>query len=106
MEGADSGKQLERAETWLKKHPNQPELLLTLGRLCLRNQLWGKAQSYLEASLGVAASAETCQVLGSLLEQLGENKTALEHYRQGLEQAVGQDSCTRVNIEQVERQKA
>lgn len=100
VEGADSVKQLEHAEAWLKKYPKQAELLLTLGRLCLHNQLWGKARSYLEASYGVDATAETCLVLGSLLEQLGENEAAQQHYRRGLEQATG--ICPRIKIEQAD----
>ena len=44
---------IERAEAWLKAHPQDAALLLTLGRLCVRQALWGKAQSYIEASLAL-----------------------------------------------------
>ena len=72
VRGRDPGKQLQAAEGWLKEHPNDPGLLLTLGRLCLINKLWGKAREYLEASLSFQRSAETCAELGRLLAQLGE----------------------------------
>ena len=38
-------KQLKLSERWLENHHNQPTLLLTLARLCVRCQLWGKARS-------------------------------------------------------------
>src|SRR3569833_376460 len=51
--------QLAFAERWLKHHPQNPVLLLTLGRLCVRTQKWGKGRSYLEASIGVDPQPET-----------------------------------------------
>ena len=46
-------RRIERAESWLKQHPGDAALLLTLGRLCADRALWGKAQSYLDASLAI-----------------------------------------------------
>lgn len=82
--GADSAKQLARAELWLEKHENNALLLLALGRLCLRTRLWGKARRYLEASVMVAPHPETYHTLAQLLERLGEQEKALEYYRKGL----------------------
>jgi len=76
--------QLSRAENWLKQHEKDPDLLLALGQLSIRNSLWGKAQQYLEASLGQAPQAETYKVLGDLLKQMGELEQAAENYRKGL----------------------
>src|SRR5690606_30017988 len=39
-------KQLERAEAWHQERQRDARLLLALGRLSLRNQLWGKARDY------------------------------------------------------------
>jgi HemY protein len=89
VEGEDSAKQLAAAESWLKKRPENPVLLLTLGRLSLRNQLWGKARSYLEASIGAIPSAEAYRELAQLLERLGEKEAAMEYYRAGLELTSG-----------------
>src|SRR5882672_10552419 len=52
-EGGDTVKRIERGEAWLRQHPSDAVLLLTLGRLCADRGLWGKAQSYLEASLAI-----------------------------------------------------
>lgn len=66
-------------------------LLLALGRLSLRNRLWGKARSYLEASIGASPRSAAYGELGRLLEQLGEQEAAREHYRKGLELLVPVD---------------
>lgn len=71
-EGRDPARQLATAESWLKAHPEHPGLLLCLGRLALRNQLWGKARDYFEHSLRLERSAETYGELARLLTRLGE----------------------------------
>lgn len=76
--------QLTRAEVWLKQYNNQAMLLLTLGRLCMRCQLWGKARHYFEGSLKLEAQVDTYAEYGKLLEHLGENSAALQCYRQGV----------------------
>ena len=94
--GADATEQLGRAEGWLASHGNDPVLLLTLGRLCMRHRLWGKARTYLEGSLNLAAQPETYQTLGSLHEQLGEQSAALDYYRRGLQATLnGAESTVR-----------
>jgi len=80
--------QLKYAERWVEKHPYSPNLLLTLGRLALRNQLWGRARSYLESSLGSNATVDSYNELAHLLERLGERDKALELYRKCAELAA------------------
>jgi len=84
----DPSKQLTVAEQWLKLHPENPLLLQILGRLSLRAKLWGKAKSYLEASIELAPSTEAYQELANLLETLGEEDKAIECYRRGLKAGV------------------
>ncbi len=85
----DAKKQLAHAENWQKNYGGQAMLLLTLGRLCQRNQLWGKARAYFEESLRLEATPETYIEYGKLLEQLGETTAALQKYREGLVKACG-----------------
>lgn len=80
----DPDKQLASAEGWLKGHESNPVLLLTLGRLCVRNKLWGKARSYLEASINIQPRSDSYKELGQLLEQLNEADNAAEYFRKGL----------------------
>ncbi len=58
VEGIDATKQLRRAETWLKSHGEDADLLLTAARLCLKNELWGKARSYLETVISIRPTPE------------------------------------------------
>ena len=69
---SDVLKQIERAEIWLKRHKDDAALLLTLGKLCTYQQLWGKAKTYLDASIGIAPSAAAYTALGQLAEKLGD----------------------------------
>lgn len=82
--GADPARQLASAEAWLKAHPDNATLLLALGRLSMRCELWGKARDYLEASLRSAGRPETCAELGHLLARLGEAERSNRLFMQGL----------------------
>ncbi|WP_339525262.1 heme biosynthesis HemY N-terminal domain-containing protein [Pseudomonas sp. EA_35y_Pfl2_R111] len=84
LHGRDPGKQLQAAEGWLKQHPQDAGLLLTLGRLCMHSQLWGKAKDYLESSLAFQRHPETCAELARLLAQLGELERSNSLYQEGL----------------------
>lgn len=84
IEGKDPLKQLKRAESWLSTHPDDPDLLLTAARLCLKNELWGKARSYLETVIALRPSPEAYQEFGRLLNRLGEGDAAADAYRAGL----------------------
>ncbi len=85
VHSSELAKQLKTAEKWATTHPDDPELLLTLARLSMANELWGKARSYLETCIANDGPAEAYQELGKLLEQLEEPENALTYYRQGLE---------------------
>lgn len=82
--GKDVLKQIERAENWLKRHPEDAALLETLGKLCTKQELWGKAQSYLEASLSIEPSVEAHLALAQLLEKIGRGDEAGQHYRESM----------------------
>ncbi len=77
-------KQLSFAESLLPDHFQDPALLLTVGRLCAQNQLWGKARDYLERSLFLAPNPETYAELGQLMDQLGQHQKRDEYYKKGL----------------------
>ena len=56
-------------------------MLLVLGRLCQDKQLWGKAQSYFEASLSLNASRTAHIALAQLLDRLEQTELANKNYR-------------------------
>jgi HemY protein len=85
---ADATRQLEQAEGWLAEHNQDPVLLYVLGVLCQRQQLWGKAQTYLEASLALENSYATHVALGELLARLGRTSEANAHLSAALKLAL------------------
>lgn len=76
---------IAHCERWLHEHPQDALLLLALGRLCVQQQLWGKAQSYFEASLAVAASCAAHVELARLYDRLERLDEANRHYRAAAE---------------------
>lgn len=85
--GDDPLVQIEQAEEWLKLHPRDAGLLLALGKLCLRQALWGKAQIYLEASVSLAPSRAAYTALGQLAEKLHKPDEAFTYYQKAMEAA-------------------
>jgi HemY protein len=78
-------KRIERAEHWLLERERDAQLLATLGRLCAQAELWGKAQSFLEASLSFEESRSAHLELARLEERLGQTSAAQRHYRRAAE---------------------
>ena len=72
-------RQLIIAESWIQGRPGNASLLVTLGRLAMRNELWGKAREYFDTSIEVAPQAEAHGELARLLKCLGEEQLADEH---------------------------
>lgn len=85
IDGSNPASQLTVAENWLKIKSSNPALLLMLARLSLKARLWGKARSYLEASIEIQPTISAYHELGNLLEQMGETEKAREYYRLGLD---------------------
>jgi HemY protein len=80
---------IQKAEAWRKDRPEDGDLLFALGRLCLKQQLWGKAQSFLEAALKSANASgneplkiRSHRALARLHEELGDAGKAATHYRE------------------------
>ena len=84
VKAEDAHKQLEVAKNWLKKHPESAALKLTLGRLAMRNEQWGKAVDYMEESLVLEKRPETYTELTRVLQHLGDNKRSLSVMQDGL----------------------
>ena len=79
---------LGRAEVWLATHPDDPQLLQTLGRLSYRPELWGKAREYLEASVARQPTALGHRLLADAYDKLGESDLARRARAQGLDLAT------------------
>ena len=72
---------IARAENWLRQYPDEAALLLALGRMCMKQRLWGKAQSYLETSLALEETRDAHLALADLCDQLEQSDEANRHFR-------------------------
>lgn len=81
--------QIEQAEKWLAQHSQDAGLLLALGKLCLHQKLWGKAQNYLDASNSIAPSHAAYTALAQLAERLGRSAEAFRYRQQAMALVTG-----------------
>ncbi|HMM55515.1 MAG TPA: heme biosynthesis HemY N-terminal domain-containing protein [Candidatus Desulfobacillus sp.] len=86
--GGDALARIARAEKWLEQQPWDARLLLALGRLCGEQQLWGKAQSYFEASLALRPGQEAWLELAALFDRLGREADAGHAWREAAKAAA------------------
>ncbi len=77
--------QIDQAERWLKQHVDDAGLLLALGKLCMHQGLWGKAQSYLDASLSLEPCSSAYAALGQLAEKMGKQDQALAYFQKAMQ---------------------
>ncbi|QCU89218.1 heme biosynthesis HemY N-terminal domain-containing protein [Thiomicrorhabdus sediminis] len=76
---------LKVAESWLQAdQENNPVLLLTLGRLACRSQLWGMGQGYLKRSLKIRPEIETFHALAQCYEAEGQENQAALTYKEAI----------------------
>lgn len=81
---SDRQRQLQWAERCLKDHSQDPALHLALGRICLRNELWGRARDYFLSAIQLRPMPDAYAELGRLLAYLGEDRQSIDYYQQGL----------------------
>jgi HemY protein len=81
--GDESGarQQIEQAEAWRTRYPREAGLLLTLGRLCASQALWGKAREYLEQSVAVTPSRAAYVELARMFDATARTEDANRCYR-------------------------
>ncbi len=80
----DAQKLYDTAVKWSQAHAGDVNLMLTVGRLAQRLELWGIAQSSFEKAIDSGAGSEAFELLGKLLEARGRVDEALQICKQGL----------------------
>lgn len=84
IRGGDVSRQLATAEVWLRSLSDNAAILLTLGRLCLRNKAWEKAKYYFEGCLRLGDNAEANMELGRLLIAMNDLERGKKLLEKGL----------------------
>ena len=59
-------------------------LLTSLGRICLRAKLWGKARTYFEEALGLGRDPELYRLLAETLAAMNKPEESAGYSREGL----------------------
>ncbi len=67
-------RQILVAQGWLKERPQDIDLMLTLGRLCILDEQFENGREYLEAALRIEPRAEIHAELGRLCIVMGDEK--------------------------------
>ena len=83
----DNDHRLKQANKWLEQYPQSANLLLTMGRLNLRNQDWDKGVDFLEQSFSKNPLATTAAELSRLYASMGNSAKSQEYYQHCLELA-------------------
>ncbi len=81
----NSQAQIEQAQRWFDQHPADASIQYVLGVLCARQQLWGKAQGFLQSALknqsDVSLAIAVHLELARLFEEIEDFTKASEHFR-------------------------
>jgi HemY protein len=87
---SDAAVRIRHCEKWLVEHPDDANLHLALGRLCAREELWGKARQHMIRSLELQPSVGGYDSLGQLLDRRGELDLATACFRNALRISQGE----------------
>jgi HemY protein len=87
----DASKRLRQCDKWLQDHPDDHWLHLALGRLCAREELWGKARHHMIRSLELEPTVSGYDALGQLLERKGELELSMACFRNALRLHQGKE---------------
>jgi HemY protein len=82
LAGLPLRQRLERIEGWRNRYGDEPQLLLTLGRICVAEKLWGKAEDYLRRVARAQPSVAAHASLAELYESTGRADEAAVEFRE------------------------
>jgi HemY protein len=85
----DLRRAIKRGEQWLEKHPGAAGLQLALGRLCHREELWGKAEDFLQRALA-GRPAQGWEALAALYADRGDYARAHQALRNAMASGRGE----------------
>ncbi len=76
--------QIQLAESFIGKHQDDPDLLLTLARLYRYNREYEKSKEFYKQCIAAGGRDEAYMDLAWLLEQMGQTESALFFIKQGM----------------------
>lgn len=85
---------LLRAEAWRGRLGDDPNLMRTLGDLCVEESLWGKAEEFYRLALNGSDAAQAHYRLALMYERIGRPAEAADEFRSAAATAFGEDNST------------
>ena len=89
--------QLKQADLWLKKHPLDTNLFITLARLMTQRNQWDEAQNYLEKSTLTKENAIAYAELGLLLLPHNLSEDTIKHINNAIKMIAFQQAYSSVS---------
>lgn len=83
--GSEPDRQLITAQNWSKARPNDPDLLVCLGRLSMRCESFPQAREYFDAALRLSPVPEVYAELGRLCIALGDERRGKDYLLQSVQ---------------------
>lgn len=84
LDAREQQKIMDVVESWREAESDNPQLLLNLGQMAYTQKLWGKAQSYLEASIAAGAPHQARLLLAKVLDEADQPRAAQQQRQQVL----------------------
>ncbi len=81
LDAVPARERLRQAEAWRVRYGDSAPLLMTLGQLCMAEELWGKAEEFLLLAERAGPGGPVQLLLAQLLERLGRTGEAHARYR-------------------------
>lgn len=88
VDGANAEKQLNQLQSWIETHGESADILSAAGQVSVRQELWGKAHSYLEQAAKLGDSAAIQQALAQIADNKGDVEASRAHLERGLSLAL------------------
>ncbi len=81
--------QMQRAEAWLVTRTEDPNLLLTVAKLCINAKQWDKARRYLDRLVALEPSPMAYWLFAEVFKQTDDIEAANQCHLEGLRLATG-----------------
>ena len=88
VKGKNSGHQLTIVDRWCHEDELNIDAYICGARISFNNMLWGKAKSYLTASIDIKPTLEAYSLLTQVLNTIGETELANQYANAGLALAM------------------
>jgi len=90
VDGGNAEQQVAQLQKWIETHGENADLLAAAGQISVRQELWGKAHSYLEQAAKLGDNASIQHALAQIAQNKGDAEAARNHLEHGLSLALNQ----------------